>query len=371
MSATSAAMPTTTNATAGGAHFHSLRVAEIEPLTDDAVAITFDVPDELRETYRFTQGQHVAIRCELAGDDVRRNYSLCSPATSGTLRVAVKRLPDGVFSSYAHTTLAPGDALDVLPPHGGFFTPLDPGQRNRYVAIAAGSGVTPLLSIIATTLEVEPESDFILLYGNRTSSSIMFLEELEDLKNRHPERLAIHHVLSRETRGIEIFDGRIDRGRLSRFCSTMFEPGRVDEWFLCGPMAMVEELISTLGELGVDMRRVHRELFHTDNGAVRRRPRARRSDSACQVTIRLDGRESTFELDPESETILDGALQVRGDAPYACRGGVCATCRAKLLEGEVEMDHEYALESDQKESGYVLTCQSRPTSKRVVVDYDA
>jgi ring-1,2-phenylacetyl-CoA epoxidase subunit PaaE len=369
------AVPATKPPPAGSTHFHPLRVAEIDPLTDDAVAITFEVPDELRDTYHFTQGQHVAIRCEPAGDDVRRNYSMCSPATSGTLRVAVKRLPDGVFSTYAHSKLRPGDSLDVLPPHGGFFTPLHPSQQKRYVAIAAGSGITPVLSIIATTLEVEPDSDFTLVYGNRTSKSIMFLEELEDLKNRHPERLAIHHVLSREARGIEIFDGRIDRGRLSRFCPALLDPGAVDEWFLCGPMAMVDELISTLGELGVEPRRVHRELFHTENGAApaRRPSRSPASASAdrCKVTIRLDGRESSFEIDPELERILDGALKVRSDAPYACRGGVCATCRAKLLEGGVEMDHEYALELEQKESGYVLTCQARPTTGRVVVDYDA
>jgi ring-1,2-phenylacetyl-CoA epoxidase subunit PaaE len=367
--------PPTSAAAPGSAHLHSLRVAEIERLTDDAVAISFDVPGDLRDAYRFTQGQHVAIRCELAGDDVRRNYSICSAATSETLRVAVKLLREGVFSSYALTELKPGDTLEVLPPHGGFFTPLDPGQRKRYVAIAAGSGITPILSLIATTLEVERGSDFTLLYGNRTSRSIMFLEELADLKNRHTERLALHHVLSREARGIELFDGRIDAERLRRFYSTsLLGPGEVDEWFLCGPMAMVDDLIAVLGELGVDLNRVHRELFFTGNGpASPTQPRRGAKSSvgnASQVTIRLDGRESSFELDPSHETILDGALQVRGDAPYACRGGVCATCRAKLLDGEVEMDREYALEQDQKESGYVLTCQARPTTKRVVVDYD-
>lgn len=368
------AAPTNAPARPGSAHFHSLRVAEIEQLTDDALAITFEIPEELEETYRFTQGQHVAIRCELAGDDVRRNYSLCSPATTGPLRVAVKRLEDGVFSNYAHTELEPGDALEVLPPHGSFFTPLDPDQRRRYVAVAVGSGITPVLSLIATTLEVEPESEFTLLYGNRTSRSIMFLEELEDLKNRHTDRFALHHVLSREARGVELLDGRIDGERLRRLCSAnLLDPATADEWFLCGPMAMVEELTSTLTALGVDPRRVHRELFFTENGAPPRRPRRPRPDapSACQVTIRLDGRESRFELDPVRQTILDGALGVRGDAPYACRGGVCATCRGKLLDGEVEMDHEYALEPDLKESGYVLTCQARPTTGRVVVDYDA
>jgi ring-1,2-phenylacetyl-CoA epoxidase subunit PaaE len=357
------------------AHFHSLRVANIEHLTDDAVAITFDVPDALRDTYRFTQGQHVAIRCELAGDDVRRNYSICSPATSGILQVAVKRLQEGAFSSYAHTELRPGDALEVLPPHGHFFTPLDPTQRKHYVAIAAGSGITPVLSLIATTLGVEPKSDFTLLYGNRTTKSIMFLEELEDLKNRHPNRLALYYVLSREARGIEIFDGRIDGERLRRFCSSLVAPAEVDEWYLCGPMSMVQDLTATLSALGIDPRLVHRELFFAGNGSVRtKRPRRESRSSfarVCHVTIRLDGHESRCELDPDRETILEGALNVRSDAPYACRSGVCATCRAKLLAGEVEMDHDYALEEAQKRSGYVLTCQARPTTDSVVVDYDA
>jgi ring-1,2-phenylacetyl-CoA epoxidase subunit PaaE len=358
-----------------GTHFHSLRVADVEPLTDDAVAITFDVPEDLRETYRFTQGQHIAIRCLVAGDDVRRNYSLCTPATSQTMRVAVKRIAEGVFSGYAHTELAPGDLLEVLPPHGSFFTRLDPAQSKRYVAIAAGSGITPILSLIATTLEVETDSQFTLLYGNRTSRSIMFLEEIEDLKNRYPERFAIHHVLSREARGVDLFDGRIDGERLRRFCSGLFEPGQIDEWFLCGPMEMVEDLRSTLSQLGADPRTVHLELFHASNGAAAAQSFKPANGAAvqgdCRVTIRLEGRESSFELDPRRETILDGALQVRGDAPYACRGGVCATCRAKLVQGEVEMDHEYALEADEKEAGYVLTCQARPLTERVVVDFDS
>jgi ring-1,2-phenylacetyl-CoA epoxidase subunit PaaE len=358
----------------GAGRFHPLRVAEVERLTDDSIAITFDVPDELRETFRFIQGQHVAIRCELAGDDVRRSYSICTPATSGQLRVAVKLLEGGAFSGYAHTELEPGDALEVLPPHGSFFTALDRGQRKRYVAIAAGSGISPVLSLIATALEVEGESEFTLLYGNRTSRSIMFLEELEDLKNAHPDRLALFHVLSRESRGVDLLDGRIDGARLRSLCAAgVVGPDAADEWFVCGPLAMVQELVATLAALGVDPHRVHRELFFT--GDVPTAPATRTTElpgaEVCEVTIRLDGRESRFEIDPALETILEGALSVRADAPYACRGGVCATCRARLLEGEVEMDHDYALELEQREAGYVLTCQSRPTTRKVTVDYDA
>jgi ring-1,2-phenylacetyl-CoA epoxidase subunit PaaE len=364
-----------TGPTPSSTRFHELRVGEIERLTDDAIAITFEVPEELRETYRFVQGQHVAIRCRPAGDDVRRNYSLCSPATSQKLRVAVKRIEDGVFSDYAHTKLAPGDELEVLPPHGRFFTDLDPSQCKRYVAVAAGSGITPILSLISTALEIEPESSFTLLYGNRTSRSIMFLEEIEDLKNRFLERFVVHHVLSRESHGIDLFDGRLDGDRLRRFCTTLLDPAGVDEWFLCGPIEMVEDLRSALAGLGVSSRAVHIELFHTENGTGPTRKSTVAISSGvqgtCSVTIRLEGRESSFEIDPGQDTILDGALRVRADAPYACRGGVCATCRAKLMSGTVEMDHEYALEADEKEAGYVLTCQARPTSNQVAVDFDA
>jgi ring-1,2-phenylacetyl-CoA epoxidase subunit PaaE len=358
----------------GTAHFHPLKIAEIERLTEDAVAITFDVPDELRQTYQFVQGQHVAIRCSAIGDEVRRNYSVCSSAASGTLRVAVKRLEGGAFSNYAVSTLRPGCVLEVLPPHGGFFTPLDPRQRKHYAAVAAGSGITPILSLISTSLEVEPKSRFTLFYGNKSTKSIMFLEELEDLKNRYPERFVLHHVLSRERRGIEIFDGRIDGERLHRFCSALVPVEEVDDWFLCGPMAMVEELAETLESLGVAARQTHRELFFSgvagspSESTLGVEPSLGRT---CRLVFRLDGRESTIEFDADKETILDGALRARADAPYACRGGVCATCRAKLLEGKVEMTQDYALEQDQKEAGYVLTCQARPKTELVVVDYDA
>ena len=242
--------------------FHPLRVAEVDRLTDDSVAITFDVPAELREEYHFTQGQHVAIMCDLGGSGVRRNYSICSPAPSGSLRIGVKRLPDGAFSSYAAERLRPGDVLDVMTPSGRFFTRLDPANTKHYAAIAAGSGITPVLSLLATTLQVEPASQVTLLYGNRTTSSIMFLEELQDLKNRYPDRFCLLNFLSREPQESDLLSGRIDRQRLTRLLALLLPPDDVDEWFLCGPLGMVQQGRLALADAGVPSERIHTELFH-------------------------------------------------------------------------------------------------------------
>lgn len=352
--------------------FHRLRVGSVTPLTDDSLTITFEVPAELRDDYRFRAGQHVAVVSEVAGDEVRRNYSICVPEPSGILRVAVKRLPGGVFSGYAHAALKAGDALDVLTPAGRFCAPLDPANAKHYVAVAAGSGITPIISILSSALEVEPDSECTLIYGNRTTASIMFLEELQDLKNRFPTRFAFYNVLSRERQDVDLFSGRIDGPKLSGFLEKFVDPETVDDWFLCGPMEMVDELRAVLGDHGVDPHHVHRELFHTGP------PPPRRADDATvsvaggsRVTIVLDGRRSTLELQRLGEPILEAALRVRPDAPYACKGGVCGTCRARLVEGEVEMDSNYALESDELEAGYVLACQSHPCSEHVTLDFDA
>jgi ring-1,2-phenylacetyl-CoA epoxidase subunit PaaE len=353
--------------------FHRLRVAEVERLTVDSVAITFDVPDDLRDAYRFTPGQHVAIRCDLGGRGVRRNYSICSPASSGRLRIGVKRLPQGAFSGYACERLRPGDVLEVMTPAGRFFTPLDPVNAKHYTAIAAGSGITPIMSLLASTLEAEPRSQVTLLYGNRTTSSIMFLEELSDLKDRYPGRLQMLNFLSAEPQASDLLSGRIDRVKLTRLFATILPPGDVDEWFLCGPFEMVQDIRAALADSGVDGGRVHTELFH-----VRALPpRATAADEPAAtaagrstVTVKLDGRATAFGLARHAEPILDAVLRVRPDAPYACKGGVCGTCRAKLVEGTVDMERTYALEQDDLSRGYVLTCQSHPTSDTVVLDYD-
>jgi ring-1,2-phenylacetyl-CoA epoxidase subunit PaaE len=352
--------------------FHPLTVAAVEPLTDDAVAITFDIPEGLKDDYAFTQGQHITVRTELAGDDVRRNYSICSPVSSGVLRIAVKRLPGGAFSEHALEKLRVGDVVDVMTPSGRFFTVLDPEHDKHYVCIAAGSGITPVLSIVATTLEVEPRSRVTLVYANRTPRSVMFLEEVEDLKDRYPERFHLIHVLSREPQEVELFSGRLDAARMQRLLDSLIPPADVDEWFLCGPYEMVSSLRSQLLAGGVPKRAVHAEVFHVESRpAPRRTPVASAEAGGSEMTISLDGRRSTFPLAPGGPSVLEAALSVRADAPFACKRGVCGTCRAKVVEGAVEMDTNWALEPDEVERGYVLTCQSHPTSEKVVLDYDA
>jgi ring-1,2-phenylacetyl-CoA epoxidase subunit PaaE len=357
------------------ATFHPLPVAAIERLTDDSVAVTFDVPAELADQYRFTPGQHLTLRCQLAGDDVRRNYSICAPATTGPLRVAVKRLPDGVFSTFALERLRPGDTIEVMTPSGRFTVPLDPDQAKHYCALAAGSGITPVLSILATALEVEPQSRATLVYGNRTSRSIMFLEELADLKDRYLERFCVLHVLSRERQEADLLNGRIDAPKLKVLLDTVVPPESVDEWFLCGPLEMIETARDTLAERGVELAHIHRELFHVGPAPPRPAPdpagHTIEAEDTSEVTILLDGRASTFPLAPSAEPILDAALAVRGDAPYACKNGMCGTCRAKVTEGEVAMDHNYALEESELAAGFVLACQSHPAAERVTLDFDA
>ncbi|HJR39143.1 MAG TPA: 1,2-phenylacetyl-CoA epoxidase subunit PaaE [Nocardioidaceae bacterium] len=352
--------------------FHPLTIAAIEPLTEDSIAVTFDVPEELREDYRFTHGQHITVRTELAGDDVRRNYSICSPASSGVLRIAVKRLPGGAFSEHALGMLRVGDVLDVMTPSGRFFTELDPANENHYVCIAAGSGITPVLSIVATTLETEPRSRVTLIYANRTHKTVMFLEEVEDLKDRYADRFHLVHVLSREPQEVELFSGRLDTDRMSRFLDAIVPPETVDHWFLCGPFEMVSSLRKLLVAEGVSKKAVHAEVFHVETAPpVRRTAAVDAEATGADVTITLDGRQSRFKLHTDGPPVLEAALAVRADAPFACKGGVCGTCRAKLLEGTVEMDTNWALEPEEIERGYVLTCQSHPTSETVVLDYDA
>ncbi|WP_028937105.1 fatty acid desaturase [Pseudonocardia spinosispora] len=347
---------------ASHAEFHRLPVAALDRPTSDSVAITFAVPDELAERFRFEPGQHVTVRTDLGGSGVRRNYSICSPAGTGVLRIAVKRIPDGVFSSYVSEQLAVGDELELMTPTGRFGPSLDPTARKHYVAIAAGSGITPILSIVATALEVESDSRCTLLYGNRTRTSTMFRAELADLEARFADRLEIVHVLSGE-RGASAYHGRIDADLLSAVFADQLPPQGVDDWFLCGPAGMVETARDTLADRGVPTDRVHVELFHV--------PTAEPTTTgvASTVTVRLDGTEDVVAVEA-GQSILDGALSVRSDAPYACMGGACGTCRAKLVTGTVEMDHNYALGQSDLDAGYILTCQSQPTTPEVTVDYD-
>lgn len=375
------------------ARFHALPVRSVQPLTDDSVALTFDVPAELAEAYAHRAGQHVAITAPALGDGERRSYSIWTPEGSGRLSVGVKVLPGGSFSTYAAEKLQPGDVLEVLTPLGKFGPrPVEEDAAPRsYVAIAAGSGITPVLSIAATVLQRQPDARVTLLYVNRMTRSVMFGEELEDLKDRYPDRFQLLHLLTREPGQVELLSGRLDRQRLERLLATLVPPDDVDEWLLCGPHPMVVELRETLLAHGVPPADVHTELFHADpmpthprtagsdeSIATRRGGPVETSRSAgagagagAEVEVRLDGRRSTVRLPSAGSPVLEAALAVRPDAPFSCRGGVCGTCRARLLDGTVTMDQSWALDPDEIERGYVLTCQSHPTSDRVVVDYDA
>jgi ring-1,2-phenylacetyl-CoA epoxidase subunit PaaE len=277
-----------------------------------------------------------------------------------------------VFSEGVVDSLKPGDELDVMTPAGRFTTSLDPSSTSTYVAIAAGSGITPVISIVSTILESEPGAQVMLIYANRTSRTVMFLDELHDLKDRYPDRFSLVHVLSREQQDVELFSGRLDGERLTRILDALLPAREVDDWFLCGPEQMVEELRAAIVDAGGAAHRIHSELFHAD--PVRRAPVAALAgteDGAARVTIRLDGRGSELALRPDDVPVLEAALRVRSDLPFACRGGVCGTCRARVVEGSVAMDANYALEPEEVDRGYVLTCQSHPTSERVVLDYDA
>lgn len=355
---------------AAGARFHRLPVAAIDELTDDSVAITFAVPDDLRDEFAFRPGQHLSLRCD---DGVRRSYSICTTPQSGRLRIGVKRLPGGAFSDGVVGRLAVGDELDVMTPAGRFGRVPDPAAAGRYVALAAGSGITPVLSIVGALLEGEPRSRVTLVYANRTHRTVMFLDEVHDLKDRFPERFQVVHVLSREAVDAELLSGRLDADRLRRIAEAFLPVPDVDAWFLCGPQPMVAELGEALTAMGVPGERVHSELFHADPvpRSVSVADIEGTADGAAGVTVRLDGRASDFALRPDGPSVLEAVQQVRSDVPFACKGGVCGTCRARVTEGSVQMDVNYALEPEEVERGYVLTCQSHPTSARLVVDYDA
>jgi ring-1,2-phenylacetyl-CoA epoxidase subunit PaaE len=349
--------------------FRRLRVAAVDRLTSDSAAITFEVPPALADEFRFRPGQHLTLRREIGGQDLRRTYSVCASAAGGPLRVAVKLMEGGAFSTWVLDGLQAGDELEVLPPAGRFGPTPDPARTRRYGLIAAGSGITPVLSIAWTVLDVEPDSEVVLVYGNRTSRDVMFLEELADLKDRYPQRLSVLHVLSREEQGSELLSGRIDRERLQRLLATLVPAGTVDEWYLCGPFGMVTEGRQTLLESGIDPARVHIELFHADPPPPRERRHEPGTSDLATVTVDLHGRTTTVQVDPDGESVLEAVLAVRPDAPYACKGGVCGTCRARCVLGAVEMDVNYALEPDELERGVVLTCQSHPTTPEVRLEF--
>jgi ring-1,2-phenylacetyl-CoA epoxidase subunit PaaE len=348
--------------------FHQLRVLDVESLTDDAAAITFEVPDDLAAEFAFRPGQSLTVRKVVDGVEHRRQYSISAPAGARP-RVGVREIPDGLFSRWLVRDVRPGDELEVQVPSGRFCP--DPAvlEGGRHLCVAAGSGITPMLSVAATALGAG--GHVTLLYGNRTSGSVMFAEELADLKNRFGPQLQLVHVLSREPRDVELFSGRLDADRLRRLLTTVAPASSYDHVWLCGPHAMIEDARTVLGDLEVPAERVHFELFYVDAPPPElRRESAGPSGETVAVTVVLDGQSTTAAL-PAEETVLDGAAAMRSDLPFACKGGVCGTCRAKVTAGEVDMRRNYALEPAEVEAGFVLTCQSYPLGDAVTVDFDA
>ncbi len=347
-------------------------VARVRKETRDAIVVEFDVPEELRQAFSFTQGQYLTLRTTIDGEEHRRSYSICA-SPRDRLRVAIKRVDDGIFSGWAHEALRAGEHLEVAPPQGRFFVTLDAANRRHYLAVAAGSGITPVLSLIETTLAAEPHSTFTLVYGNRSASSTMFREDLQHLKDRHLDRFALIFITSRERQEIDAFNGRIDRERMETLCDGWIDLASVDYAFLCGPESMMDGVCTAFDARGFARERVIVERFVTDGRVAReRKERARtQPERIAHASVILDGTVRTFEVRKDTESVLDAGLRQGIDLPFSCKGGVCSTCRAQLTSGEVDMDVHFALEDYEVRSGVVLMCQSHPVSDELTLDVDA
>jgi ring-1,2-phenylacetyl-CoA epoxidase subunit PaaE len=356
------------------AGFHRLRIAEVIAETADASSIRFEVPPELAAIYRFKPGQHLTLKAEIGGEEVRRNYSLCVAPDEGELKVTVKRIAGGLFSNWANDTLKPGDTLEVMPPHGSFTHDFTPGARNLYVGFAGGSGITPVISLLKTAMIEEPESRFTLFYGNRDSQSVIFLDALARLKNRYMGRLEIHHFLAEESEDIELFNGMLDRSKCGEILSSLVEPSRVAAFFICGPGPMMDAAEEALCDSGIPNDRIHLERFTADRPpealAAQLQEMSRQAEG-LSMTVTLDGRKRRVPFNAEAGNILDSARLAGLPAPFACKAGVCATCRARVVSGSVEMAARYGLTDEEVAGGYVLTCQSVPKGEGLEVDYDA
>jgi ring-1,2-phenylacetyl-CoA epoxidase subunit PaaE len=352
--------------TARTAGFHTLRVRGVERLCEDAVAVSFDVPEELRESFAFRPGQYLTLRQDTADGEERRSYSICAPAGAAP-RVGVRRVDGGLFSEWLVDRVSEGDEVEVAPPAGSFTPELVAGTHHGLVA--AGSGITPVLSIAASLLAAHADTRVTLIYGNRRTDTVMFTEEIADLKNAYGPRLHLLHVLSREPTEAEIFNGRLDADRMGRLLRALVDVDDVDDWWLCGPLGMTEDAVAVLGELGVEKKRIHRELFYVDEPPPEPHRAEETVTGGSEVRVVLNGRVTELTL-PRNVPVLDSAQKVRGDLPFACKGGVCGTCRAKVTDGEVTMRRNFALEDDEIEAGFVLTCQTLPVSDRVTVDFD-
>lgn len=351
--------------------FHPLRIAALRRETEDAVSLAFDIPASLRETFAFRPGQYLTLRTTRDGEDIRRAYSICAGLDDGALRVAVKHVPGGRFSAHANTALRPGDTLDVMPPEGRFGHTPDPAAARLYLGLAAGSGITPILSVLKSILAREPASRFILLYGSRSTPHILFRTELEDLKDRHLGRLSVVHTLSRETQDIAALNGRLDGAKLGTLLPGLADPAAIDQAFICGPAAMLDDLPTALAALGTPPDRIQVERFTPAAPSASHRPSPPAADApaAAIATIIHDGATHDVPV-AEGETVLDAALRAGLDLPWSCHGGMCSTCRARVTQGAVRMAVNFSLEPWETDAGYALTCQSHPTTDRLTVDYD-
>jgi ring-1,2-phenylacetyl-CoA epoxidase subunit PaaE len=355
--------------------FHPLRVRAVQPDTPEAVIVSFDVPEDLRPVFGFTQGQYLTLRKEIDGQDLRRSYSICAGVDDGELRVGVRKVRGGVFSNWINEQLKPGDSISVMAPQGRFFVPIEPRARRHHVGIAGGSGITPILSIMKTVLAREPASRFTLIYGNRRLGSTMFKEEIEDLKDKYMARLVLHHVFSDEHTESAINKGLINRAKVAEFLGSIVPADTIDHAYICGPFEMNDEAEAALLAAGVAEDRIHIERFGLaqqasgEVGAIVHQPQP--TDAAqARVTIIRDGLRREIAFSREQPSILDAASAAGLEVPFSCTSGVCGTCRAKLVEGEVRMERNFALDKKEVAAGYVLTCQAHPVSERVVLSFD-
>jgi ring-1,2-phenylacetyl-CoA epoxidase subunit PaaE len=352
-------------------HFHKLRIKDIKKETQECVSIAFQIPEEVQKEFRFVQGQNITIRTFNDGEETRRSYSICSSPLENELRVAVKKVERGLFSTFANEQLKKGDELEVLPPTGTFFPKSIPTDRNDYVFFAAGSGITPIISIIKTILLTQQHSSVTLVYGNKNLQSIIFKEEIEALKDKYLRNFRVYYILSREKTEADFNYGRIDESKCNHL-SKLINFNIIDDFFICGPEKMIYTVKDFLCGWGIDPERIHFELFTTPTREHTKIYEAveQTSEEGSEITVKIDGRSFDFNLDFNGKTILDAGLAQGADLPFACKGGVCCTCKAKLIEGEVEMEANYGLEKSEVKEGFILTCQSHPRSKKVVVDYD-
>lgn len=355
-------------------HLNTLKVKDIVRETEDCVTVSFVVPNEQKSDFNYLPGQYLTLEAEISGEKVRRSYSICSAPHEDEWKVAVKKVPSGKFSTFANEVLQVGDEISVMNPMGNFKLECNPTNENDYVSFAAGSGITPMMAMIKEVLKVEPKSTFTLFYGNKNKDSVIFREEIEALKNIYLDRLSVHYILSKERLMSDIYYGRIDDDKCRKYAKVFFDPDSVHSYYLCGPSQMIFAVRDALTDIGVDKDKIHFELFTTDDIKVEKAAEALPEvdrNKMSKVKVTLDGIAFSFDLPYDGDNILDAALAYGADLPFACKGGVCCTCKAKITKGEAAMDINYGLEPDEVEKGYILTCQAHPRTEEIEVNFDA